>query len=699
MKIVNTSAGIAYQLNPGTQLEVERTNLFFNEYGEQTFPIDLPDTERNRRLLGYPDELGGVNKPLTDISATIQDDGYFMACRQAVLGAERKKGFSTSFYMNEGAFLSKISDISLKEIFGDETIPNITTVQDGINYCRSLVSGTNPDFAIFPVLVEPGETYDNGYPKYKYINRYGYEDSAGIFKDDISLSTSPDFYNSVARSETVNGEMVNLPAGYYMSPFIRGNYLLKRIFQYFGYTLVDNFFTRTPPFTDMVFINNCADALVNGTIRLIDLLPDSMCSTVLEVYRKKFCCEFIPNEENRTVDIKLFNETISQKPQYDLTPYLVSQPDIRFPEKYQQLIISSENQVSDSDSAESPDSVVDLISKYQYVVADPFDGCFYKVGYKYMGIALFSMPYVITIRNKVASSSMRYYEGGNLKTKEIQVPDIQPEFRKVYNGFLSPGAVGFDGWDEKLLYIGSANFLNSKIVVGDSENTNTSKESSEVNSDNNSLEPMLAFFYNVHNYPRGTITNYGMRWSSAGLGKEEYRLWDYSLCYNGDDGIFERFYRRYDEIYRNSLHSVKVSLLLPTKLKQSLPAHLPVYLFGQDLLVNRFKYSIGGKKEPIETELFTIRSYEPVSSAKKFSGHISGEGHTWTYRATATDISKEEYNVASDKERPFETIFPQRPTADLAVPGKKHYLQTSSIFLSVGGGSKYMHIEFWLECI
>lgn len=46
MKIVNTKAGQAYHLTPGTQLEIERPNLFFNEWGEQSLPTDLPDTDR-----------------------------------------------------------------------------------------------------------------------------------------------------------------------------------------------------------------------------------------------------------------------------------------------------------------------------------------------------------------------------------------------------------------------------------------------------------------------------------------------------------------------------------------------------------------------------------------------------------------------------------------------------------------------------
>ena len=40
MKIVHTPTSEAYQLSPDTCLEVERMNLFFNEYGEQTLQTE-----------------------------------------------------------------------------------------------------------------------------------------------------------------------------------------------------------------------------------------------------------------------------------------------------------------------------------------------------------------------------------------------------------------------------------------------------------------------------------------------------------------------------------------------------------------------------------------------------------------------------------------------------------------------------------
>lgn len=102
MKITNLKSGIPYQLKPGTQLEVERTNPFFNEYGEQTLPLEIPDTDQNRVALGYPDQLGS-NKKQADISALIEDGDYYAICKQAILSAQRKGNISTSFYINQMA--------------------------------------------------------------------------------------------------------------------------------------------------------------------------------------------------------------------------------------------------------------------------------------------------------------------------------------------------------------------------------------------------------------------------------------------------------------------------------------------------------------------------------------------------------------------------------------------------------------------
>ena len=89
MKIINTESGKAYQLFPDTELSIERTNPFFNDYGEQTLPVSLPDSEYNRSILNQPDRVNRKNKVIFH-DTSIQDGEYFVPSSivfEVILGA------------------------------------------------------------------------------------------------------------------------------------------------------------------------------------------------------------------------------------------------------------------------------------------------------------------------------------------------------------------------------------------------------------------------------------------------------------------------------------------------------------------------------------------------------------------------------------------------------------------------------------
>ena len=503
------------------------------------------------------------------------------------------------------------------------------------------------------------------------------------FYDSLNtpLSGTPDFYNAVPRTEQDGDTTIDLAAGYYMSPFIRGNYLLKRILAHFGYTLNDNFFTHTTPFPDMVFINNCADALITGTIRITDLLPDCSCSTILDVYRKKFCCEFVPNEVEHTVDIILFNEVLDLPPQVDLGKYLASPVNIDYPEAYKQIILSSEEQVSSPQEVETLDSIANLFAKYKQVFINPLDGSFCRKGYFFW--VIFKDLTVLPFNQKVSESYMRYYAGGNLETHDISVPDCQPVMLNNK----------FNVSEDVFPYIGAANFLNSKLVANNTAEEEASSDggaSSDVR-----LKPMLMFAYTDSGYPRGTITNY-TRNLSLGSTDPYTRLWDYALTYNGSDGIFEKFYRRLDGIYRNSMHSITADLLLPIHLKQSLSPYLPVSLNGENLLLNVLKYNLGGGLQPLETSFYTYRLYEPVSSAKPFADYNLSTGYVWEVKQEKTTLTKEQYNASPYKDKQFVAAFLPPATKEDAESGGRRFVQRAALYFAP---DEYIEFQVWFVAV
>ena len=664
MKITNTAKGKAYHLTPGTQLEIERTNLFFNEYGEQSLPIDLPDTDQNRAILGYPDRLGNKNKPAAPIECTIEHDGYFSVARQVILGAKRKDGISSSFYLNAGSFLAKLQNTNLKDVFGDETVPGITTVEEALAWCRSLFDNQNPNYAIFQIAVDDGtmqslSSEDSSWPL-TYVNRIELLNDNGYGDGDYE-NLHYNLYNAWKRTIKQDGNTITVPAGAYITPFIRANYLLRRIFAFFGYELQENFFTRTEPFNRMVLLNNTCDTLLNGTIRITDLVPDTTCSTILEVFRKRFLCEFIPDEANRLIEIKLLNELLDETPSTDLTNLIDGEIEIEYPEEYQEIKLSSANTLSAGTDPPCESGAADLLKKYPNVRISPIHGAFVTDGYSGLNIAgPTTRPYISKI---VSSSCTPYYADSGLNALDIQVPEMQPEFRN------SEGEAG-----KGYLCVGKSRWMNSTIL-----DYGQSQESAQgeiiITSGEESLHPMLAFCYAENGYAMGTVTEY-KNIPTVGKDLEAVRFSDYSLLFNGKRGIYETFYRRYDDILRNSFHSLRANVLLSDSLKIGLDPHTPVIIDGQKVLPNIIRYTVGQSYLPEECEFYTCKLHDPQTNSGSNDGlSLEDRRYVWKAFLDMKTCSESEYNQSMYKDKYMETVYPRElPSADMV--DQKFYERT-----------------------
>lgn len=704
MRIINLEKGEAYSLRPDTKIEVERTNPFFNDYGEQTTPLDLPTSENNRRLLGFPDTFGRRVK-MTPIDVSIQDGEYFSQCRQVVLSAQADGSIATSFYINDGSFYSRIQNVKLKDIFRGEYIPGVNTTEEGIAFCRRLRDNTSDEYGIFPILVADDSGMDTGL-NYKVINAYGkfvtirdkytwvWENggyaykSVGelpVFYPDMS-GADCDFYNAVQRTEYVNQVPITLKPGYYITPFIRANYLLRRIFAHFGYELQPNFFTLTEPFSKMVVVNNVIDVLVNGKIKVADLVPDVTCADFISVFRKKFCCEFTSDEGRRTAEVIFLRDALAAPPAEDLTKSMTSDPVISYKAEkdYQRITIASADKV-DSDVSESYDDLKAMAMANPAAYFDPVDGAFYKEGW--------SGNYAVT--TKIGEASQDYNTGEDLEPKEVKVPDLMPEFRTLMNKgmFENTEVTSNIG---TFLFTGTYISLNSKMVVAGEDKEADAESASK-------QKPMLAFNYLSYGRPYGTISSHDI----YHIGLSKPRIFDYALYYNGPDGIFERFYRDYDLLLRNSLHETKIKLLLSQSQKQNLPAYAKVVIKGVTFFFDKLKFVLGGKNEPVESELRTVALMEPIISAPVITDQLTAMNarYKWVGHEQQTEVSGEEYeNSGPNKDRTFVTVYPPIPSAEWV--GREYGRQSSFTSQKIKHATfwrhskwKFTRTDVWLECI
>lgn len=719
MKITNLDKGKAYQLGESAKLEVERTNPFFNDYGESTSPLDIPASDYNRMILGYPDTFG-LREKMVATNVSIEDGEYFAQCRQIILSAQHKGNISSSFYINDGSFYSKIQNVKLKSIFKDEMIPGCSSIDQCIDFCRSLIGGSNENYDIFPVLLTDDSGKDTGY-NYKILNAWGdikqlkdakywrFKDAGGYeYVDapwawDFCLYNKSDamFQGEASRTEYVNEIPVSLSRGYYISPFIRANYVLKRVFAYFGYELKENFFTRTEPFSKMVLVNNVIDVMVNGHIRIEDLLPDVSVSDFLSVFPKKFLCEFVSDEGTHTADIIFLREVVDSAPVTDLTRQMTEEPTLSYKtaSDYKRVVLRAKHQ-ADSDAEDSYDDLKDMLAKNSGAYFDKVDGCFYKDGY--------SGNY--HVKSKIGEGSQSYDTGeDDTDTLDVEIPEMIPEtrtlqYRQSANGETITRDMG------RYLYIGSYATLNSSMKVATEDNSESEEEAV-------TTPVMLAFPYvSTDGMPCGTVTAYDIHYeydnrfgppSHASEEKLYRRIFDYALVYNGDDGIFEKFYRQYDLLLRNSLQELKVKLLLTQSQKQNLASYAKVVIRGVSFFFNKLKFTLGGKSEPTESELRTIALTTPIHEALRMIDVMPAMScrYKWVGHEETVEVSESAYNNSGDdKDRTFKIIYPPLPSAEYV--GQKYGLQKSYVSQKTRHATMFRHSKWvyhcttaWLECV
>lgn len=640
MKIRNLNKGRDYQLSPDTTLQIERTNPFFSEYGEQSLPVDLPDTPLNRELTGHPEDLAGSRRPESGVPVEIIDGEYHVRAQQRVLSAKRNEKISTSYLLAQSELYAIVGDTQLIDVFANETVPGTEamTLDQKISWLDGLKNHNDPNFDVFPVVMNNSA---GGSPSFGYT----FLNARGVLFTWRNDSNKQYFWpyprtdagqGPVSRMLWLNAEdrtrgpkimsdvSLNVQKGFYMSPFVRAIHVLSKIISYFDYTLE---YDSDIVIDKMVLVNNTIDSMVaDGGIFYSDLVPDCSCSDLLDLFRYKFNMEFVCDSATMKVVMLPFSKMLHSDA-VDITSYANGQPDIEYREAYRRLVLAPSGAIAGDVAI----AVRETLKKHASPRWDPLYGGWVVDGHQgYNAVTEF-----------VADGTTGYNIGGEqqLETEELKSPDKIPAlvFLNDYNGDSNTSSV-----NKRFVFpcIGDERALHSRLS-SDLDDTSELQERPK-------LDMMVLLPYNDYRgFPRGTLTNWDYyRFYDAGARVKIKSDADYTLCYHGNDGLFARYWRVRDDLLRNALNKVRVSLVLPDSLKMSISPLNRVLLHGSPFLIDTLNIVLGQDDVLQESTLLTETLQEPISHAVETEDIIPVTGYHWELRCVYRLTDENAYNLA-----------------------------------------------------
>jgi hypothetical protein len=376
--------------------------------------------------------------------------------------------------------------------------------------------------------------------------------------------------------------------GYGVTPFLKTSYVLRQVFKYFGYNLLENIFDTDPVLKYRVELNNTADAILPGTIDFSQLVPDATVSDYLDSIRIRFGIEFVPDSQ-KNIMIWSWNEAIDSVPDFDLTPYLSGLDKIEWQP-------AEPLQLSDSKSinlaATSQDTFELFLKKYKsYSVFQLGASSIIPDGVIFHA----ATNSFYSDLNRLGSSAFDIIPTGD-QTESISAKDaIVPTI------CVNPGGTIY------CPFINSRRHLNTTVEYG-----TTVATEDDVTLDimgcfalpslQQSFQVGASAYQYVFKYYMGTQTCYdgsGNKWGSL-----SNQFW-------GDEGTFQQCYLKKDQIKRNSYHKITVNLKLDFLTLYNIvqKIHTKKLYKNQSVLIESLTADISDRLDSVEIILRTTRQY------------------------------------------------------------------------------------------
>ena len=297
-------------------ITINRTNPMLSTEGDASYPVTLPPTVENLALAGHPERIDNATTLSRKVQATLTEGAYEKHGQLVIDSAHRSDGITAVFAIDESDLYAAAKAKTLKEIFeeydnGNGYVERFATVEAACRKMAHLYGGDEPptDYVVFPVAVAPYE--DDGETTYQYNNEIN-GDGALVYGQ---------------RTVREGDELVCVPEGYGVSPFLLLHRMIDLLFECLGYTVAYNFFAQSP-WSSIAVVNNCSDALVTATLRYADMAPSCTLSEFLSWLEAKFHVFVVADSDLKEVRVQSVEDVLSGAPDQDLTDVAEGDPTV-----------------------------------------------------------------------------------------------------------------------------------------------------------------------------------------------------------------------------------------------------------------------------------------------------------------------------------------------------------------------------------
>lgn len=592
---IETSKGVL-DLGGELTLQVEEKSPVMNERGSQSLPATVPATAHNMLIMGFPHRIDGVEAPMgDDKSCTVSDGVYHRRGILNLVSASRRDGVT----LNVGFDNSEAYEAWKKRKLNDLVLP---MVGDGtVSYLKELLqaaysNGGGDDFAVFPVAVEREEV-TTGNTKTTYwglLNRV----ENGVLMSDARTQQQP-----------VDGTMMNvsLPDGYGVTGFLYVWRVLELAFGDLGYEIEVNPFkgAAAGDLSQVVVLNNVADAICTGYLNYRELLPDCEVQAFLNALKVRFGLVYLLNQDTRRVKLELIRDIIAKTPEQDLTAALSAWPTVHY-EAGKQLKLSAKT--SFTDAAPTNERLEDFVKGRQLTgttSVDVFNDTSSTTGLVHERIT--GKMFIWDQDNNAYSDSVSGWWAWDPQTKGVETEELSSEDECVpmvkVDGAFIPG------------YLAGAAHRHSYIKGHEAE-----KEKNET---------PLSFVISCGQYGRIAPTT-----GDTGL--------ELSLLFQYDNGLFARFWAAYDNVRRHAFRKVECTMRMDAAQLLNLEMLTPVTLDHQSLLIDGYEYMLPlARATEVKMTLRTLRTVgdQDIAAEQGIPAFVAGQ-KSWRWFFDHDDLDE-----------------------------------------------------------